>query len=183
MKIVCDLSTFLVCMSLKWDPQNLLRSICSQYPPTLPPVSVLGENKSKNLWSLRKGHSITLLSLPQLGRCYGKSIGLYVLFRWGRKRRLRSLCEWYPDIYPREGLVEYPLPQRMSCRRTSFTVMARRMGWVRNSRKRVASLPKTRTHCTIARPGKEQEEEVCEENSVANLKLLTYDDKTSNILR
>lgn len=165
------------------DPQNLLRSVCSHCPPTLPAVSVLGENKSKNPWSLRKGHSITPFSLPQLGRCLEsgmKSVGLYLFFQW-RKKIEKSL--W---------VISWHLPKRRVARVTSalenvlqedlFYCHGKENGVREDSRKRVAALPKTRTHCTIARPGKGQEEEVCEENSsVANLELFTYE-KRSNIL-
>lgn len=57
------------------DPQNLLRSVCSRCPSTLLPVPVLGESKSKNPWSLRKGHSIIPFSHPQLGRCLESAMG------------------------------------------------------------------------------------------------------------
>ena len=54
---------------------------------------------------------------------------------------------------------------------------------MRKPRKLLHSLKLELIVCTIASPGKGQEEEVFEENSsVANSELLRYDEKRSNIL-
>ena len=150
-----------VCYVLKVEKtHNLLESMCSQHSPL---IFVLGARKNRSPWSLRKAHSIPLpfLSLVDTWHLLWEAHWVELVFLLKMKKV--SVRPWKDFLIPpqEKGHCGVLCPgECLSCQRTFFIVLTGRMGWVRDSRKTVA----TKTGCTILRPENEEEYKELTEN-------------------